>query len=223
MVNASYIDHTLLKADATKEQIEKLCKEAVEYGFATVCVNPSYVAHCAKQLADTKVKVCTVVGFPLGSNKTAVKLFEMDWAVQEGATEIDYVMNISDVKNGDFHAVKDEMLQMLKIKSNKPDLVIKVILEVCYLTPFEILKVTMIAKECGIDYVKTSTGFGSNGATEESVKIMIDASGDQVKVKASGGIRSVEDAEKYLTLGVSRIGTSNGITIVNGTAATSDY
>ena len=223
MTIATMIDHTLLKADATNEQIEILCQEAVKYEFATVCVNPHYVSRSAKLLANTQVKVCTVIGFPLGANKTLVKLFEMNQAVQDGAEEIDYVVNISDVKNGDFHSVRMEMEQFLKIKEKYPNLTIKIILEVCYLTNDEISKISLIARECGIDYVKTSTGFGSGGATVESVQIMNELSGDQVKVKASGGIRSAEDAEKYLKIGVSRIGTSNGISIVSGTEATSTY
>ncbi|MFJ7973269.1 deoxyribose-phosphate aldolase [Psychrobacillus sp. NPDC096389] len=223
MTIASMIDHTLLKADATNEQIEKLCHEAAQYEFATVCVNPHYVSRSAELLANTKVKVCTVIGFPLGANKTAVKLLEMELAVQDGAEEIDYVINISDVKNGDFQSVKNEMKQFLKIKEKYPDLTIKIILEVCYLTNDEISKVSWIARECGIDYVKTSTGFGSGGATEESVQIMNEVSGDQVKVKASGGIRTAEDTQKYLSMGVSRIGTSNGVSIVNGTLSTNDY
>lgn len=223
MTIATMIDHTLLKADATNEQIEILCQEAVKYEFATVCVNPHYVSRSAKLLANTKVKVCTVIGFPLGANKTLVKLFEMNQAVQDGAEEIDYVVNISDVKNGDFHSVRMEMEQFLKVKEKYPNLTIKIILEVCYLTNDEISKISLIARECGIDYVKTSTGFGSGGATVESVQIMNELSGDQVKVKASGGIRTAEDAEKYLKIGVSRIGTSNGISIVSGTEATSTY
>lgn len=224
MTIASFIDHTLLKADATNEQIAMLCKEAADYEFATVCVNPHYVSRCAGLLAGTKVKVCTVIGFPLGANKTAVKLFEMEEAVRDGAQEIDYVINISDVKNGNFQAIKDEMSQFSKFKDKHPHLVIKVIFEVCYLTTDELIEVSKIAKDCGgIDYVKTSTGFGSGGATEESVKIMHAASGENVKVKASGGIRSAEDANKYVALGVSRIGTSNGVSIAGGSAATSDY
>ena len=223
MTIATMIDHTLLKADATNEQIEILCQEAVKYEFATVCVNPHYVSRSAKLLTNSKVKVCTVIGFPLGANKTLVKLFEMNQAVQDGAEEIDYVVNISDVKNGDFHSVRMEMEQFLKIKEKYPNLTIKIILEVCYLTNDEISKISLIARECGIDYVKTSTGFGSGGATVESVQIMNELSGDQVKVKASGGIRTAEDAEKYLKIGVSRIGTSNGISIVSGTEATSTY
>lgn len=223
MTIASMIDHTLLKADATNEQIEILCQEAATYEFATVCVNPHYVSRSVKLLANTKVKVCTVIGFPLGANKTIVKLFEMEHAVQDGAEEIDYVINISDVKNGDFHAVKTEMQQFLKIKEKYPNLTIKIILEVCYLTNDEISKISLIARESGIDYVKTSTGFGSGGATVESVQTMNEVSGDQVKVKASGGIRTVEEVEKYLKIGVSRIGTSNGVSIVSGTEATSTY
>lgn len=221
---SSLIDHTLLKADATSQQIKELCQEAKKNRFATVCVNPHYVKECYKLLANSEVKVCTVIGFPLGANKTAVKLFEMEQAVEDGAKEIDYVVNISDVKNGDFKAVKNEMKKILNVKNNHPDLVVKIILEVCYLSDSEIREVCIIAKECGIDFVKTSTGFGSGGATEESVSIMDKMSGSQVKVKASGGIRTLEDVEKYVALGVSRIGTSNGIDILKGkTVSNSDY
>ena len=224
MTIATMIDHTLLKADATNEQIEILCQEAVKYEFATVCVNPHYVSRSAKLLANSKVKVCTVIGFPLGANKTIVKLFEMNQAVQDGAEEIDYVVNVSDVKNGDFHSVRMEMEQFLKVKEKYPNLTIKIILEVCYLTNDEISKISRIARECGIYYVKKHPqDLGAVVQQGKSVQIMNELSGDQVKVKASGGIRTAEDAEKYLKIGVSRIGTSNGISIVSGTEATSTY
>lgn len=220
---SSYIDHTLLKADATKAQIEKLCKEAEQNQFATVCVNPHYVPYCASLLKDTAVKVCTVIGFPLGANSTAVKVFEAEQALEEGAEELDYVINISNVKNGEFDKVREEMRQITAIKSPHPDTIIKVIFEVCYLTDAELAKVSEIAGKVGIDYVKTSTGFGSGGATEKAVGIMKKAAGNQVKVKASGGIRNAEDAKNYVELGVSRIGTSNGVAIVSGEIPTGSY
>lgn len=217
------IDHTLLKADATIEQIEQLCQEAAKYKFATVCINPHYVALGAKLLKESSTKVCTVIGFPLGANKTAVKLFEAIQAIEDGAEEVDYVLNISDVKNGEFEAVLQEMIQFVNIKKNHPKLVIKIILETCYLTNDEITKVSLLARKAGLDYVKTSTGFGTDGATQEAVRLMKKAVGDNVKVKASGGVRTATDAAAYIELGVERIGTSNGISILEGVAPTSNY
>lgn len=219
---STFIDHTLLKAETTKEQIRTLCQEAKENKFAAVCVNPHYVPYCTVLLKDTPVKVCTVIGFPLGANKTAVKVYEAQLSLEEGAEEVDYVVNISDIKNGEFEKVREEMKRILELKSTHPDTTIKVIFEVCYLSDFELMKVSGIAKECGIDYVKTSTGFGSGGATEEAVKIMKETIGEKVKIKASGGIRSSEDAKKYIDLGVSRIGTSNGIAILKGEVSAAD-
>lgn len=218
-----YIDHTLLKADATKEQVKKLCQEAALNQFATVCVNPSYVTYCAALLKDTKVKVCTVIGFPLGANTVEVKVYEAERALEEGAEELDYVINISNVKNGELDKVKEEMKRICAIKHTHPDITIKVIFEVCYLTDDELAKVSEIAKEIGIDYVKTSTGFGSSGASEKAVEIMKNTVGEKVKVKASGGIRTVEDAKTYIEIGASRIGTSNGVSIVNGKISTGSY
>lgn len=220
---SSFIDHTLLKAEATKEQIEILCQEAKENKFAAVCVNPHYVSYCAGLLKDTPVKVCTVIGFPLGADKTAVKVYEAQLSIEEGAEEVDYVINIGDVKNGEFEKVREEMNRILGIKSTHPNTIIKVIFEVCYLSDIELTKVSEIAKECGIDYVKTSTGFGSGGATETAIKIMKEAVGEKVKIKASGGIRSSEDAKKYIELGVSRIGTSNGVAILKGEVSVDSY
>ncbi|MFB9219879.1 deoxyribose-phosphate aldolase [Kurthia sibirica] len=217
------IDHTLLKADATIEQIEQLCQEAAKYKFATVCINPHYIALGAKLLKESSTKVCTVIGFPLGANKTAVKLFEAIQAIEDGAEEVDYVLNISDVKNGEFEAVLQEMIQFVNIKKNHPKLVIKIILETCYLTNDEITKVSLLARKAGLDYVKTSTGFGTDGATQEAVRLMKKAVGDNVKVKASGGVRTATDAAAYIELGVERIGTSNGISILEGVAPTSNY
>ncbi|MCJ1908292.1 deoxyribose-phosphate aldolase [Planococcus ruber] len=220
---SSYIDHTLLKADATKEQVKELCQEAEVNHFATVCVNPDYVPYCSALLKDTDVKVCTVIGFPLGANPIEVKVFEAERALEEGAEELDYVINISDVKNGEFDKVKEEMKRITALKSTHSDLIIKAIFEVCYLTDTEIAQVSNIAKEVGIDYVKTSTGFGSGGASEKAVEIMKNTVGEKVKVKASGGIRTLEDAKKYIDLGVSRIGTSNGVSIVKGEVSTGSY
>lgn len=220
---SSYIDHTLLKADATKEQVKELCQEAEVNHFATVCVNPDYVSYCSALLKDTDVKVCTVIGFPLGANPIEVKVFEAKLALEKGAEELDYVINISNVKNGEFDKVKEEMECITAVKSIHSDLIIKAIFEVCYLTDAEIAQVSEIAKEIGIDYVKTSTGFGSGGASENAVEVMKKTVGEKVKVKASGGIRTLEDAKKYIDLGVSRIGTSNGVSIVKGEVSTGSY
>ncbi|MDI7744161.1 deoxyribose-phosphate aldolase [Lysinibacillus fusiformis] len=226
MTLEKYIDHTLLKADASKAAIEKLCKEASENHFATVCINPVYVKKASELLQGTEVKVCTVIGFPLGATLTNVKIFEAKQALQDGAAELDYVLNIGDVKNGDFDNIKKEMAAFLVLKEDNPNLVIKVILETCYLTQEEVSKVCELAKEAKIDFVKTSTGFGSAGATEEMVSLMKKIVGDEVEVKASGGIRTTADAKKYIKLGATRIGTSNGVGIVNlteDTAGSSGY
>lgn len=223
MKTSTYIDHTLLKAEATKEHIEKLCQEAIENEFAAVCVNPHYVSYCASLLKESTVKVCTVIGFPLGANKTVVKVFEAGQAVKDGAEELDYVINISNVKNGEFEHVKLEMASILAIKNAHPNLVIKAIFEVCYLTDIELSTVSKIAKENGIDYIKTSTGFGSGGATEKAVRTMKEVAGESMEVKASGGVRTAEDAAKYIDLGVSRIGTSNGVSIIKGANPTESY
>lgn len=218
-----YIDHTLLKAEATKTQVEKLCKEALDNHFATVCVNPSYVSRCVELLTDTDVKVCTVIGFPLGANKISVKRFEAKQAIEDGAKEIDYVLNIGAVKNGDFTLVENEMNDMASLKDENPELVVKCIFEICYLSPNEIKKLSKIARKTNLDFIKTSTGFGSGGATEEAVQSMIENSGENIKVKASGGIRTLKQFEVYTKLGVSRVGTSNGVDIVNGTQGLGDY
>lgn len=213
-----YIDHTLLKADALLTAIEKLCTEAAEHHFASVCVNPKYVKQASKLLINTDVKVCTVIGFPLGANITETKIFEAKRALEQGATELDYVLCVSDIKNGDFASVENEMTAFVSLKEENPSLIIKVILETCYLTEAEVEKVCQIAKKAKIDFVKTSTGFGSGGATESMVSLMKETVGPEVEVKASGGIRTKSDAEKYIQLGATRIGTSNGVTIVEGAA-----
>ncbi len=155
-----YIDHTLLKADAPIEAIEKLCAEAAEHQFASVCVNPKYVKKASELLINTGVKVCTVIGFPLGANVTETKIFEAKLALEHGATELDYVLSVSDIKNGDFASVEAEMEAFVAIKEENQSIIIKVILETCYLTEEEVVKVCQIAKKVKIDFVKTSTGFG---------------------------------------------------------------
>ena len=208
---ASYIDHTLLKPIATREDIKKLCEEAKEYNFASVCVNPCWVSYASKLLAGSAVKVCTVIGFPLGANDSSVKAFETKTAIEQGAGEVDMVINIGALKAADYETVKNDIEAVRKASAGK---ILKVIIETSYLTDEEKQKVCEICAACGVDFVKTSTGFSSNGATEHDVALMAKAAGEKVRVKASGGIRTREDALKMIKAGASRLGTSAGIKIV---------
>lgn len=206
-----YIDHTLLKAVATEKEITKICEEAKQYDFASVCVNPAYVAKCAELLKGSDVEVCTVIGFPLGANTTAVKVYEVKDAIKNGATEVDMVNNIGKVKDGDFTFVEEE-IRALKEAAGKNTL--KVILETCYLTPEEIGKSCIAAKAAGADFVKTSTGFGTGGAKVEDVALMRKTVGEKMGVKASGGIHSREETLAMIEAGATRIGASAGIKIM---------
>ncbi len=206
---AKYIDHTILKAIATKQDIEKLCAEAKEYNFASVCVNPVWVSYAAQLLKGSGVDVCTVVGFPLGANDSAIKAQEAALAVKQGAGEVDMVINIGALKGGDLAAVKADIKA---VREASKGVVLKVIIETSYLTDEEKIAVSKICGEVGADFVKTSTGFSDKGATEHDVKLMAQASG--IKVKASGGIKTKEDALKMIEAGASRLGTSSGIKIV---------
>ena len=209
MISSKYIDHSYLAPTATENDIRKLCSEAVEHQFFAVCVHGAYTALCNSLLENSKVKIATVVGFPLGANATAVKAKETELALKDGADEIDMVLNIGFFKSGDFSKVAEEIRTLKSITEHH---LLKVILETCYLTNSELLQVIDCAREGGADYIKTSTGFGTGGATEEAVKLMLSRAGT-MKVKASGGIRNYETAKKYIDLGVSRIGTSSGISI----------
>ncbi|MEB3005330.1 deoxyribose-phosphate aldolase [Capnocytophaga sp. G2] len=200
-----YIDYTLLKATATFSDIEKLCQEAKHYGFFSVCVNSGYVPFAKELLKDTDIKVCTVVGFPLGAMSTPAKLYETSQALKEGADEIDMVMNIGYFKSGQQGKVLEEIRQL---KQEVGERVLKVILETCYLTDEEKRIACQLSIEAGADFVKTSTGFGSGGATLSDVRLMKEVVGESAKVKASGGIRDRETALQYIALGVSRIGAS---------------
>lgn len=211
---SQYIDHTLLKATATKSDIIKLCDEAKKYNFYAVCVNSSYVSLAVSELQNSNVKVAAVVGFPLGANSTQVKVYEANQCLKEGADEIDMVLNIGFLKSKMNGAVQEEIAAVKKAIGNKT---LKVILETCYLNNDEIKTACQIAKNAGADFVKTSTGFGTGGATEEGVKIMVNEVGDTLKIKASGGIKNAATAKKYIEMGVSRIGTSSGIEIVTST------
>ncbi len=212
-MNVKHIDHTLLKAVATTEDILNLCNEAKEHNFKSVCVNPSWIETCKEALQGTEVLVCTVVGFPLGSNSTKVKVYETKEAIKSGADEIDMVVNVGKVKEADYKYVKAEIR---KIKKACGDKTLKVIIETCYLTPAEIKKVSAQAKMAGADFVKTSTGFGTGGATVADVKTMVKAVKGEIEVKASGGVRTLEDYNAMVEAGATRIGTSNGVSLVGG-------
>ncbi len=209
---AAMIDHTLLKATATTAQIEKLCEEAREYVFASVCVNPVHVAQAARLLAGSPVKVCTVIGFPLGANTSEVKAFETMNAVNNGADEIDMVLNVGAAKEGDWTAVESDIRAVVSAAAGR---LVKVILETCYLTKEEIEKACGAAARAGADFVKTSTGFGTGGAKAEDVRLMRGNIPDKMRVKASGGIHTYQEAMALIEAGASRIGASAGIQIVS--------
>ncbi len=198
-------DHTILKADATKEAVKKVCREAAEYGFMSVCVNGFYTSFVREQLKGSGVKVCTVVGFPLGQMSTRAKAAEARIAVEDGADEIDMVINVGALKDGDYETVREDIRQ---VKEACKDALLKVIIETCLLTQDEKRKACELAKEAGADFVKTSTGFSAGGATQEDVSLMRSIVGDSMGVKASGGIRDRQTAVKMLKAGASRLGTS---------------
>ncbi len=212
---ARMIDHTLLKPEATPQDVEKLCFEAKEYNFASVCINPSYVKLSADLLKDTKVKVCTVVGFPLGATTTEVKRWETEQALQNGAEEIDMVIHIGKLKAGDYDYVFNDINQVV-LAVKKHGAVCKVIIETALLTDEEKVKACLLAKEAKADFVKTSTGFSKGGATAGDVALMKFVVGSAVGVKASGGIRTEEDARKMIASGADRIGASASVKIVTG-------
>lgn len=227
---AKYIDHTLLAPDATENQICLLCQEARSYGFASVCINPCYVSLAKKELQKTDIKVCTVIGFPLGANTTKIKCLEAKNAISNGADEVDMVINIGKAKQGDFSFIESEIkavfrvVQNEKTKRNRP-ILLKVIMETCLIDDDTLVNCCLCAKKAGADFVKTSTGFASpkdtngrglpNGASEHHVKIMRKTVGDSIGVKASGGIRSSKMAALMIKSGANRIGTSSGVNIVN--------
>jgi deoxyribose-phosphate aldolase len=206
-----YIDHTMLKATASISDIEKLCKEAIDHKFYAVCVNGCYTKLAQKQLQGSKVKLATVIGFPLGAMSTESKVLEAQDCIRNGADEVDMVINVGWLKSGKFNWVLQEILSIKKAIGEK---VLKVIIETCYLTKEEKIKACELTMEAGADFVKTSTGFGTGGAKLEDVKLMKEIVGSKAKIKASGGIKDRATALKYIELGVSRIGTSSGIVIV---------
>jgi deoxyribose-phosphate aldolase len=208
-----YIDHTLLKPETTAAMIDKLCAEAREHNFASVCVNPYWVKRCAELLKGTDVNVCTVIGFPLGANTPAVKAAETCDAIANGATEVDMVLNIGALKSGDLELVKEDVKA---VKEAAGSVLVKVILETGLLTDEEKVTACKLCVEAGADYVKTSTGFGHGGATVEDVALMRKTVGPNVGVKASGGVRDRAAALAMIEAGASRIGTSSGVAIVTG-------
>jgi deoxyribose-phosphate aldolase len=209
---AKTIDHTLLKAIGPEQSLRELCAEAKNYGFASVCVNPYWVPLCAKELASSHVMVCTVIGFPLGANTTEVKAAEAKLAVSQGASEIDMVINLGAVKSGDWRAVEEDMKAVVRASGNAK---VKVIIETCYLTDVEKVKACECAMKAGARFVKTSTGFGTGGATVEDIQLMRKTVGDKLLIKASGGIRTYHDAILMLEAGADRIGASSGVAIVS--------
>jgi len=210
---ARYIDHTLLKPDAKEGDIIKLCKEALEYKFASVCVNASHVKLAYSFLQGTEVRVCTVVGFPLGATTKETKAFEASQAIENGAAEIDMVINIGALKSGKLDAVKEDISEVAGVCKDKA--LLKVIIETCLLTDEEKVTACLLSMEAGADFVKTSTGFSVGGATAEDIKLMRRTIGPDMGVKASGGIRNLESALKMIEAGASRIGASASVSIVN--------
>lgn len=212
---ARMIDHTLLRPDATVKEIEKLCAEARQFNFASVCVNPSYVPLCVRLLKDTAVKVCTVIGFPLGATTTETKVFETEQAVSLGAREVDMVINIGRLKSGDYEYVENDIRQVANA-AHRSGVILKVIIETGLLTDEEKIKACILARRAKADFVKTSTGFAKGGATVGDVALMKKVVGSELGVKASGGIRTHEDALALVASGADRIGASASVKIVTG-------
>ncbi|MED3896376.1 deoxyribose-phosphate aldolase [Priestia aryabhattai] len=216
------IDHTLLKADATEEQVTVLAQEAKEYSFASVCVNPTWVKKTAELLKDApEVKVCTVIGFPLGATTSAVKAFETTNAIENGADEVDMVINIGALKDKNYDLVQSDIQAVVDAAKGKA--LVKVIIETALLTDEEKATVSELAVKAGADFVKTSTGFSTGGATVEDVALMRKTVGPDVGVKASGGVRGLEDAKAMIEAGATRIGASSGVSIAKGQLSNSDY
>ncbi|GAB6927322.1 deoxyribose-phosphate aldolase [Paenibacillus sp. JCM 10914] len=218
---AGLIDHTLLKADATEAEIKKLTEEAKQYEFASVCVNPTWVSYCAEQLAGTTVKVCTVIGFPLGASTSAVKAFEAKDAISNGATEVDMVINIGALKDRKDELVLKDVQAVVEAAKGKA--LVKVIIETSLLNEEEKVRASQLSVKAGADFVKTSTGFSTGGATVEDVALMRQTVGEHTGVKASGGVRSKEDMVRMVEAGATRIGASSGVKIMEGGQSSSSY
>ncbi|MFZ2347784.1 deoxyribose-phosphate aldolase [Lactococcus chungangensis] len=211
-----YIDHTVLKADTSKAKVQQIIDEAIQYDFMSVCINPTWVSFAAKQLATTDVKVCTVIGFPLGANTSAVKAFEAADAIKHGADEVDMVINIGAAKDGDWDLVESDIQAVVDASG---DVLTKVIIETSLLTDEEKIKACQAAVRAGADFVKTSTGFSTAGATVSDIALMRQTVGPDMGVKASGGVRSIADAQAMIDAGATRLGTSNGVDIMKGNVA----
>ncbi|TJX13324.1 deoxyribose-phosphate aldolase [Tissierella creatinini] len=207
----SMIDHTLLKPEATREMIEKLCQEAIENNFGQICVNPYHVSYCRERLKDTKVKIATVIGFPLGANTKEIKSLEARDAIKNGADEIDMVINIGALKDKDYDVVRQDIEAV--VNSSHPNALVKVIIETCLLRDEEKEKACLISMEAGADFVKTSTGFSAGGATVEDISLMKRVVGNKLGIKASGGVRDLEAARAMIEAGATRLGTSWGVKI----------
>lgn len=215
-----YIDHTILKATAISDDIEKLCNEAITHNFFAVCVNPTYIELCKKILLKSNVKIATVVGFPLGAMQQKSKQYEAECAIQSGADEIDMVMNIGKLKDKKFIEVEQEIAS---IKKSIEHHTLKVIVETCYLSEPEKIQATTLVMNAGADFIKTSTGFGTGGATIDDILLFQKIANGNLKIKASGGIKDAETALKFISLGVSRIGTSSGVDIIQGKQSNLNY
>ena len=211
----SHVDHTLLKPVATWDDIQKICDESIEYNTASICIPACYISRIHEKYGD-KVNICTVVGFPLGYSETSAKIEETRKALEDGANEIDMVINITDVKNGLYDKVTEEIAALKKVVGDK---ILKVIIETCYLTEEEKIEMCKSVTKAGADYIKTSTGFGTGGATIEDVRLFKEHIGPNVKIKAAGGVRSVEDLEMFIKEGCDRIGTSSAVSLIKGKEA----
>lgn len=218
---AKYIDHTILKPETTQKQVEAVCEEAKDNGFFSVCVNPCHVSLVKKQLEGSDVKVCSVISFPLGANRPDVKAFEAKMAIEDGADEIDMVINIGALKEGRYDYVLEDIKAVVEACRGKA--LLKVIIEACLLTDEEKVKACELSKEAGADFVKTSTGFSTGGATAEDIALMRRTVGPDLGVKASGAVRDYETAKKMIEAGASRIGASASVAIVTGGESDSDY
>lgn len=218
---AKMIDHTILKPEASEEQVKSICEEAIKYNFASVCINPGRVALTASMLKGSNVKVCTVIGFPLGANTSRVKAFETAEAIKDGAHEIDMVINIGKLKDKDYDYVREDIKAV--VEAAKGNALTKVIIETCLLTDEEKIMACRLAKEAGADFVKTSTGFAKGGATYDDIKLMRETVGKDMGVKASGGVRSYHDVVSMVEAGATRIGASASIAICEGGEGNSNY
>lgn len=217
---AKYIDHTQLKPDTTKEKISQIVQESRENGFAAVCVNPYWVPYCSENLKDTDVKVCTVIGFPLGATSTATKVFETKQSIKDGATEVDMVINVGELKSNNDEAVKHDIDAV--VEAAKGVAITKIIIETSLLTEDEKVRACKLAKEAGADFVKTSTGFSGGGATIQDITLMRETVGSEMGVKASGGVRDLEATKAMIDAGATRIGASSGVDIIAGNKGKED-